>query len=90
MLHCQHVKSVTKCMFHVCFGGRHFVEAQYVALPMGITDVGPVTEQCQFVPYQSFVQSLTAKLMSKCSAVWLSPKSVLLQLLPWKHPTGVC
>lgn len=27
--------------------------------------------------------------MSKCSSVWLTPKSVLLQLLPWKHPIGV-
>lgn len=48
----QHVKSATKCMFHVCFGGLHLIQALCVALPLGITDAGPVTGQCHFVLYQ--------------------------------------
>lgn len=36
----QHVKSATKFMFRVCFGGLHLIQALCVALPLGITDAG--------------------------------------------------
>lgn len=64
----------------------HLIHPQYaVALALGCSDVLPLTDWA--VPVM--LASLSVKLMSECSSVWLNPKSALLHLLPWKHPTGV-
>lgn len=64
----------------------YFIHPQYaVALALTSSDVGPLNDWA--VPVM--LASLSVKLMSECSSVWLNPKSALLHLLPWKRPTGV-
>lgn len=81
VLHPQNAQSAGKKSTFV-----YFIHPQYaVALALTSSDVGPLNDWA--VPVM--LASLSVKLMSECSSVWLNPKSALLHLLPWKRPTGV-